>query len=812
MSVIKLASMGGLMPSVLPRALPDGAAQKAANLLARTSEFRPLLNDLSVATSSVTNPKTLYRLARDANGAFTSDMTANWKTSATELNYVKGQIKDDSKERTYYTYADGSQPPRVLDTSGYDKPLGVPAPATAPTGVINTVYSYSPEARAAELAAAREAAVDAIRKSVTLTWLGAKFGGLTHPGNTTPGYMDLYDPNIYNPDHAKVFRVFAVAGPNSQVITNSYTSSVLTAQANPQPVVAGITPYLGAFDPRLGGVYTQASGPYGSTSWATYGQHVFAVPFYVYGRTYDFDINTVKALFAAIKMPGTNGTKQLFTDAQATAFLTTLKAIGSTTSRRIKPLLDAIDADANVFHSVLDSGNLSSIGYIVDKQAELKVRSEAIGAEYDKILSELPAMLEQFFYTQNIDSEVPQGTPRIIEDRFYIVTYVTAWGEESAPSPVSQLVELDENDTVTGSPPNPPAGYGITKFRYYRSNSGATSAAFQFVGEADFSPASLAGTALTTITDTLKPTELGEVCPSLSWLMPPSNLQGLVGMPNGINIGFFGNTVCPCENYVQYAFPVEYQMPTEYPVVGIGVFGQTAVVLTQGTPYYSSGTDAASMSLVKVDSPHACVSRRSIASSDGGVMYASATGVCLASAGGIQVVTVQHFTHEDWKKLNPASIIGAIHESTYFFLYTPASGVQACYALHMETGKLTTVDVQGSAFHVDLLTDQLYVVAGNTIKALFAGSTYRTGVWRSKVIVLAKQSAFAWLTVESDYAAPITVRWYGDGVLRHTAVLTSRDPVRLPCGKFLEHEIEIESTERWNALTMASSTAELQGI
>ncbi len=449
---------------------------------------------------------------------------------------------------------------------------------------------------------------------------------------------------------------------------------------------------------------------------------------------------------------------------------------------------------------------------MVERQAEFRKLSDAISNEYEKIFSELPGMLEEFYLTNGIDSVVPPGTPRIIEDRFYIVTYVTAWGEESAPSPVSQLAELDENDTVTGSPPNPPAGYGITRFRYYRSNTGTTSAAFQFVGEADFSASSLAGGALTTITDTLKATELGEVCPSLTWLMPPSNLQGLVGMPNGINVGFFGNTVCPCENYVQYAFPVEYQMPTEYPVVGIGVFGQTAVVLTQGQPYYSSGTDAASMSLVKVDSSQACVARRSIASSDGGVMYASPDGICLASSNGVQLVTGKHFTHEDWRKLNPASIIGAIHEGAYFFLYTPASGVQGCYALHMETGKLTTVDVQGSAFHTDMLTDRLYVVTGNSIKALFAGTTYRTGLWRSKIIRLNSQAAFAWLVVESDFAAPVTVRWYGDGALRHTVALTSREPVRLPDGKYLEHQIEIESTERWNALTMASSTDELKSI
>jgi hypothetical protein len=178
----------------------------------------------------------------------------------------------------------------------------------------------------------------------------------------------------------------------------------------------------------------------------------------------------------------------------------------------------------------------------------------------------------------------------------------------------------------------------------------------------------------------------------------------------------------------------------------------------------------------------------------------------------VQLITENHFTHEDWTKLNPSSIIGAIHELTYYFLYTPIGGAQKCYALHLGTGKLISVDVQGSAFYTDMLTDRLYVVNGNNIIALFSGATYRTGVWRSKVAVLQKQTGFAWLGIESTFSAPITVRWYGDGALVYTATVTSRTPVRLPAGRYLEHEIEIETTARWNKLTFASSTAELQGV
>jgi hypothetical protein len=184
----------------------------------------------------------------------------------------------------------------------------------------------------------------------------------------------------------------------------------------------------------------------------------------------------------------------------------------------------------------------------------------------------------------------------------------------------------------------------------------------------------------------------------------------------------------------------------------------------------------------------------------------------MASHQGVVVITENHFTHGDWTALNPSGIIGAIFESTYYFLCTPDGQPQKCYALHTGTGKLTTVGVQGSALYTDLLTDRLYIANGTSINALFAGTTYRTGRWRSKVAVLGQQTGFAWLTIESNFTAPITVRWYGDGALVYTATVTSRAPIRLPAGRYLEHEIEIETTARWNKLTFASSTAELQGV
>jgi hypothetical protein len=115
----------------------------------------------------------------------------------------------------------------------------------------------------------------------------------------------------------------------------------------------------------------------------------------------------------------------------------------------------------------------------------------------------------------------------------------------------------------------------------------------------------------------------------------------------------------------------------------------------------------------------------------------------------------------------------------------------------------------GSALYSDGLTDTLFVARGNSIISVF-GSGRRTGKFRTGIINIAQQLPFAWLQVDSDFLTPVTVRWYGDGVLQHTATVTSIKPVRLPPGRYLEHEVEIETTARVTSVTLAGTTDELK--
>ncbi len=449
---------------------------------------------------------------------------------------------------------------------------------------------------------------------------------------------------------------------------------------------------------------------------------------------------------------------------------------------------------------------------------------EAIRAVHESMIDDLESVVrdamsgEIMFGGEDGAGLIRVDPDRIIESRIYVATYVTDWGEESEPSEVSDMVELDQNDSIDVTISAPPAGRNIEKWRLYRSNSGSQAAGFQFVDEMLISTLSYR--------DELKPEHLGESCPTFGWAEPPFRIdsgspaaikppkgadpfmRGAVGMPNGIVAGFVDNFVAFCHPYHPYAWPVEYQITTEFPIVGLGVFGQTLFVGTKGNPYLISGSDSASMSAIKLDADQACVSRRSIASIGGGVVYASPDGLCLASQQGVQLATADLYSREEWQALNPASIVASTHDGIYYFWCDGGA-----FALEPMQRKLGRIDAVATAVHKDIVNDHLFAVVGDKVKKLFAESR-RVGKWRSATAKIERQMPLAWLQVDGEQTSndPVTVRWIADGTQRYEKAVTSREPVRLPAGRWQYHEIEIEGSSRVVSITMAGSTQELQGV
>lgn len=345
MAVLRIRNYGGLVPRSHARNLPDDAAQTALNLSAGTMEFRPLAEDTTVVSpSGVTDPLTIWRLQRNSDGSLNTVFTSasNWRISAKEVSAAKGQLNDDLTDRHYYTYNDAAEPPRWLDATGKDRQLGVPAPTSAPTVVVNEVDEYTPEDRNADLEAARTQVLDIIRGNATAVWRGA-----TDPGTATTGYTNRTTAlGFAQDDLSQQIRWYRLSGSGGS-ISDAY--STLDDSA-----------FSWVFDPAIASVLGASVASV--SAWAgTAGTPHVCVPFAAYGLTYDLDTATMRTQLAAIDMPGTSDGTKLFTSAQLDTIVDTLDGYADPTGDAIAAKLNTLKASVENLKGLLDGGSRTSL-------------------------------------------------------------------------------------------------------------------------------------------------------------------------------------------------------------------------------------------------------------------------------------------------------------------------------------------------------------------------------------------------------------------------------------------------------------------
>lgn len=387
---------------------------------------------------------------------------------------------------------------------------------------------------------------------------------------------------------------------------------------------------------------------------------------------------------------------------------------------------------------------------------------------------------------------------------------MTSLGEEGPPSDPSNLLTIHPQGGVallSGLPTTAPSGYVgyITAKRIYRSLSGSLATEYQLVDEIPIGQA--------TYSDSIAGSALSEVIPSLNWYPPPATAFGIVQMANGITVVFDGYDIYPSEAYVPSAYPPGFSLSVDYPIVGGAAIGTTVVVVTRGHPYLFTGSDPSAMSLVKLESPQSCVSKRSIAATDGGVLYASPDGLIYVTLSGqVTNVTAPFFTRKEWQALIPSSIHGYYHEGRYHGFYDTGT-VQRGFIFDPAQGSasFTFTDTYATAGFADLVQDNLYLKVGTDIVKWSANSTQLSYTWRSAIFETPTPLNFGHAQVSAK-TYPATFKLYADGVLKHTQTVADNNPFKMPAGyRARYHEIEISGTAEVLSATIAQSVEELMG-
>ena len=249
----------------------------------------------------------------------------------------------------------------------------------------------------------------------------------------------------------------------------------------------------------------------------------------------------------------------------------------------------------------------------------------------------------------------PSGTD---ETRAYVYTFVSKFGEEGPPSP--PVVATGDAGTwaLTGMDTTVPnsasrAFDSGAKTRIYRTVSSATSSNFYYVGEVNFGTATFDDDVATT---TVAANNLLE---STGWVEPPDDLEGFVVMPNGYLVGWTGRRLVFSEPYRPHAWPAAYELSTEFPIVGLVVWGSTLVIGTKSQPYFGQGTTPQSFTMQKLDAVEPCLSRRGMVATTAGAYYPSINGLILANSSGAKVITQDILTKEEWATYLPDQIYAA---------------------------------------------------------------------------------------------------------------------------------------------------------
>lgn len=348
------------------------------------------------------------------------------------------------------------------------------------------------------------------------------------------------------------------------------------------------------------------------------------------------------------------------------------------------------------------------------------------------------------------------ATTGTAETRVYVYTYVSTFGsvlEESAPSASAtiSLASTTTSVTISGfaTAPTTSAGYNITAVRVYRTVNGV----YTYVGQVSVNPAT--GAASGSLVDSTATANLvGVTLTSLYYTPPPSNLAGLVALPNGILAGFVGNQVWFSEPYLPHAWPSSYMMTVGAPIVGLGVFGQTLVVCTTANPYLIVGTTPGAMSQEKLPLPEPCVSKKSIVGDQYGVLYASPNGVVSIAPGVQEVITRPLMTRDEWSQYAPSTMVGVVYQNMYMVFYEVGATKSCLVFQRGDNPPMIQLDTDAQAIYVENTTASVYVVSATDglIYQLDADPVNNLFYeWISKAFILPEPTNFAALKVQANW-------------------------------------------------------------
>lgn len=344
------------------------------------------------------------------------------------------------------------------------------------------------------------------------------------------------------------------------------------------------------------------------------------------------------------------------------------------------------------------------------------------------------------------------GVSTVLETRAYVYTWLSAFFEEGPPSPPTVVTgKIDDTWAIGMTAPTgaDTTNRVLTYTNIYRTvTSSAGVATYYFVAQLPIATLAyndvLADSAITS----------AGVLQSTNYLSPPAGLQGLTVMANGIMAGWLNNEIWFSVPYKPHAWPPQFQISTEYPIVAMAGVGQSLLIGTEGYPYFATGVSPDQMALGRIPAPEPCVSRGSMVSTEFGAYYASPNGLVFLSASGqAKNVTRSTISKQSWEKLlNLKELRAALLNGAYFVYcgvqvgaFEPTAFENSAFQMASNTGTRTGLLIEFEQPSVGVTR----LLAPVTIFNVF------TDPWTSEVL-LVSDTAVYWMNLASLAQQPYT--------------------------------------------------------
>lgn len=793
-----------------PRQLGRFQAQVADNCKLWSGELDAWNEPLNVFTAVKAGPiQSMYRFVA-------SDQSVHWFHWSEVVDVVRSPIADNASERTYFT---GTDAPRVTDDT--IAVLGVWQASTLygkgqrirPTTSNTHVYEAQNQGTsgAAEPSFPTGSGQTVVDNEVTWKEVGLE-------GVEDKKYpLASFKLGVPAPANAPTVALNTGAAANIQGVTNVlWTGGSTSNTLSSDPITGGDKVILNLeVTVMLSGTVRKSGTLLIEIKRGTHLVKKKRITAALYGRGGEPDVRPYRETMVARETPP--GGSHTYT--------ISVTSEGDFTGVTFTYDLDAsirqagrIEVDLGAGHGVEKSDVLRF--FDVEGMTDLNGRFEVLAVNGNQVTISLATNQQ---YTASTGKWQQSTHEAAVEDRRYVVTYVSTLSgkdQEGLPSSPSDIIEAGPTESVdlTNIPVPPNDDHFITAKRIYRTAVGTDDNA-EFLFVAELTPSQ------TTYTDNTKTKDLDEVLPSATWAPPPTDLKGLIELPGGGTAGFRGNELFFSEPYQPHAYPDEYRLSTHEPITAIAAFGNSILVTTQGRPYVVTGVTPGQMSMDKLEVLQPCVSKRGLVDMGYGAIYPSPDGLILVSGGTADLITRKLFTVDEWKALNPASLVAGRYDDRYVAFYDNGTE-QGGFILdpHDPQATLTWLDFHTTGIWSDIENGDLYLIVddGSEHIAAFDGDTalQKTYVWRSRREVSPRQLNLAVAQVHAA-AYPVTFRLYANDDpndpttlnLIHTQTVTDAAPFRLP-GDYLadQWEVELQGTKRVQAVYLAQSVAELKRV